>query len=223
MTLAEVIEYVGSLTPAQRASFQRRLVPFLFDDKHLLDAVLGAMWRAGRIEDIVRICSSLQRSAARAERWTPEVIARLGVDNDKTIARSLRLSPSAVAQKRRRLGIPRSPASRLNARRWSPDEDALLGTMSDRELGQALGASTDTVKRRRLALGIAPMWFEKSKPKEPKLLAGARYFIELRAGASIAQLARRHKADPATIRRAIMRYEYRARKPSQRLTRPSPA
>lgn len=54
-----------------------------------------------------------------ARRWTPEVIARLGVDPDGRIARDMGLTNAAVRQKRLKLGIrravpPHRPARRQN-------------------------------------------------------------------------------------------------------------
>ena len=87
--------------------------------------------------------------------WTRGAVARLGIDTDTAIAAELEISVSAVAQRRRRLGIPLSPRSRRKPRRWTPAEDALLGTMTDREVAREVGVSRGAVEGRRLELGVA--------------------------------------------------------------------
>lgn len=52
-----------------------------------------------------------------SDRWTPEVLARLGREPDTVIARKLGMATSSVLSKRRRLGIPALPDARWRGRR----------------------------------------------------------------------------------------------------------
>lgn len=86
----------------------------------------------------------------RPRRWTPELVARLGREPDRKIARELGIAETSVHKKRRRHGIPPFQAKR----RWTPEELALVGTAPDDEVAPKLGRSPAAVanarrKRRR--------------------------------------------------------------------------
>jgi transposase len=141
-------------------------------------------------------------------RWTPETIARLGVDTDTEIAADLQVTVSAVAQRRRALGIPRSPGAALQPRVWSAAEDRVLGTASDREVAEQLGVSVETVERRRVHLGVEA-FNAVSTRRDPRKLSGARYLAAVRAKVPIADIAREHGISAATVRKALQRYNAR--------------
>jgi DNA-binding CsgD family transcriptional regulator len=105
--------------------------------------------------------------------WTHQLVARLGIDTNTRIADKLNISVSAVAQRRKKLGIKRSPLARLEGRIWTPAEDALLGTMTDREVARELDISRSSVERRRIGLGI-PGFDGRGHPRRPADLTGAR-------------------------------------------------
>jgi hypothetical protein len=141
--------------------------------------------------------------------WTPETLARLGVDTDSKIAKDLGLSISAVSQRRRALGIQRSPGAALEARTWTAAEDALLGRETDLAVGLRLGIPPAAVEQRRLRLGVAGYGVDPSLFQEPADLAGAEYDRAHRAGETLAEIARRHGVDRKTVERALLRYERR--------------
>lgn len=157
--------------------------------------------------------------------WTPGVIARLGKDTDAAIARKLKISVSAVSQRRRRLGIPRSPQSRRESRRWTPAEDALLGTMSDREAAREIGVSRETVEGRRLELGVPSFGpaYRRGGLRRPADLAGARYEAARRHGQTVVEIARQYRVSASAVRKALLRYERRAAAERRRRARPERA
>jgi hypothetical protein len=135
------------------------------------------------------------------------VIARMGVDTDTAIARELGVSISAIAQRRRRLGIARAPDARLNGFPWTRAADALLGEVPDREVASELGISLVMVERRRLALDLAGANGRGiGRRKQPAKIAGAKYIKAYRAGARVADLARKHGRSTTAVRRALARY-----------------
>ncbi|HWM94150.1 MAG TPA: hypothetical protein VN493_25560 [Thermoanaerobaculia bacterium] len=77
----------------------------------------------------------------RPRRWTPELVARLGREPDRKIARELGIADSVVNKKRRRHGIPPF----LAKRRWTPEELALVGTAPDAEIARKLGRTPQAV------------------------------------------------------------------------------
>ncbi len=83
--------------------------------------------------------------------WTPEDDTLLGTMTDGDLARRLGISLTAVAHRRRRLGIPIRFAHRLP---WTPEADALLGTDTDTAIAARLGCSVATVCLRRQKLKI---------------------------------------------------------------------
>jgi len=171
------------------------------------------------------------RETATAKRRRParrgaprNVIARMGVDTDTVIARELGVSISAIAQRRRRLGIARAPGAQLNGFPWTPAADALLGELPDREVASELGISLVTVERRRLALDLAGANGRGlGRRKRPAKLVGAKYIKAYRAGARVADLARKHGRSATAVRRALARYLRRVesdhRGPRRRRTR----
>jgi len=141
----------------------------------------------------------------RRDSWPQKMIARLGVDTDTTITRELGVSISAIAQRRRQLGIARAPAAKLNGFPWTPAADALLGELPDREVARELGISVATVERRRLVLDLSGVNGRRRR-KRPAKLAGAKYIKAYRAGARVADLARKHGRAATRVRRALARY-----------------
>jgi len=77
----------------------------------------------------------------RPRRWTPELVARLGREPDRQIARELGIAESVVNKKRRRHGIPPFQEKR----RWAPEELALVGTAPDAEIARKLGRTPQAV------------------------------------------------------------------------------
>jgi DNA-binding CsgD family transcriptional regulator len=77
----------------------------------------------------------------RPRRWTPELVARLGSEPDRKIARELGIAETSVHKKRRRHGIPPFQAKR----RWKPEELALVGTAPDAEIARKLGRTPEAV------------------------------------------------------------------------------
>ena len=146
------------------------------------------------------------------------MIARLGIDTDTRIARALGITISAVAQRRRALGIGRSPRAQLEGRAWTRTEDRLLGMMSDREVAEEIGVSLASVERRRLALRI-PAFHMKGAVRKLERLAGARYIQAYREGVTISGIAREHEVDRSSVSKALQRYQRRLFEASQRATR----
>jgi hypothetical protein len=167
--------------------------------------------------------ANIRRSivSREATRWTAKAVARFGVDTDTAIARDLGVSISAVGHHRRALGIALAPATNFTGRTWTPSEDRLLGKVSDPEAARKIGISRWTVERRRLALGIpAGDVRKRGERSNPRDLAGARYFKERRAGATIRAIARSYGIDRSTVSRALRRYEARLRERQLRARRP---
>ncbi len=139
--------------------------------------------------------------------WTPEMDARLGLDPDGDLAEEWGIDVAVVAYRRRQLGIaPPSPG-----RQWTPEEDALLGTMSDRDLGSRLGLSRPAVELRRLVLGIKA-YASTSKTLDPQELTGAGHAAELRDGARITDVAKKHSVARGSVLRAVQRFRLRTRR-----------
>jgi hypothetical protein len=65
------------------------------------------------------------------DRWTPEILARLGREPDMVIARELGISVPSVVSKRRTLGIPALPDARWRGRRRA-DRRGRAGARSKR-------------------------------------------------------------------------------------------
>jgi hypothetical protein len=150
---------------------------------------------------------------APGDKWTPAVIARMGVDQDTAIARDLGCSISAVSQERNKRGIARAPAAALQPRAWTRIEDKLLGTMSDVELAAELNISKASVERRRVELGVAA--HGAGVQMDPSELTGARYVADHRAGMAVADIAHKHGVSRSTVAKAMKRY--RAREQAERV------
>lgn len=133
---------------------------------------------------------------------------RLGDVTDTLIAKLEGVSVSAITQRRRRAGIARARDPRHVI--WNADAESMLGMLPAREIASALGISRDTVARRLAALG-AQAYGSPRPRKRLGVLDGALYVREVRAGARIADVARRHDRSHATVRLAIARYELRRR------------
>jgi hypothetical protein len=218
MTLVEIVAWLTAAQQDQRRRVLRRLVATTATDEALMRTVVSAIARAGYAAELSDVVSRIRAAAdPRPSPWTPAVIARLGVETDTQIARELRLSVSAVAQRRRQLGKPRSPRARLDGRRWTATEDRMLGTMTDREAAREIGVSVESVERRRVALGI-PGWAQRGEPIALAKLAGAKYYEARAKGDQLAQIARRHKVSRASVAKAVQRYERRKARP-QRVAR----
>lgn len=89
---------------------------------------------------------------ARNHRWTPERLSRLGTEPDARLAHEMGLTPGAVSDKRRRLGI----APHVGRRRWEAAELALFGKLTNREIAAQTGRALNAVHLKRRGLGVAP-------------------------------------------------------------------
>jgi len=85
-----------------------------------------------------------------ARRWTASELALLGKMTDDYVARKLGISTTAVAQKRKLLGI--SPFA--NRSRWGATDLGMLGRYSDQEVASITGRKLDEVRSKREALGL---------------------------------------------------------------------
>jgi DNA-binding CsgD family transcriptional regulator len=116
---------------------------------------VGCVSRKRRILGIPPV-SGRSGSHPRAYPWAPEELASLGRVSDRTLARTLGLSPRTVATKRQMLGIPpwrpRPPAVV-----WTPAMRRLLGRVSDSEVARRFSISSSTVVLERRRLGIPPV------------------------------------------------------------------
>ena len=91
---------------------------------------------------------------SKLRRWTAEGDALLGTERDAVIATRIGCLPSAVADRRRKLGIPRSGIRAPRANAWQAEDADLLGTASDAEISRRIGRSAEAVQARRRKLGI---------------------------------------------------------------------
>ena len=85
-------------------------------------------------------------------RWTPEIVARLGIEPDAIIGAELGLSAGTVSAYRARHQI-KAKASIRKKIRW----DLViknLGKVSDSVLAKKLGVSKQTIANKRASLGI---------------------------------------------------------------------
>lgn len=101
--------------------------------------------------------------------WTPAEEKLLGTASDALIARKLGRTEDGVAERRRKLGIPKSDDKRP---RYTATQDRLLGTMPDEELARRLGRTQPAIQFRRISLGIPKFNPRRSnwKPDEESLL-----------------------------------------------------
>ena len=111
---------------------------------------------------ILQLRRELDRPApnTRAWRWTSERVAQLGKMPDAELAEEMEITPSAVARKRRALGIEAYCPKKL----WTEAEVALLGTASDRDVATQLGRSDGAVKAKRQGLQIPPFFHRSGLP-----------------------------------------------------------
>lgn len=93
--------------------------------------------------------------------WTSEIDSRLGRESDTAIAHDIGLTPTAVASRRRKLGIPAAPRIRTGPRPVQEPEQpwrALvrdrLGVVRDTDLAGEVGVSPTAVSQYRASLGI---------------------------------------------------------------------
>jgi hypothetical protein len=92
--------------------------------------------------------------------WTAEDLAMLGKLSDHEVAKTLGLSPSTVARKRRILGIP--PFVPRPATLELPEEGlSLLGQLSDAEVAQRYGYTKEQITNKRKDLGIPPLSYRR--------------------------------------------------------------
>lgn len=85
------------------------------------------------------------------QRWTEDVIARLGTAPDTTIAVEIGITRQAVRLFRERRRIP----AWSELKEISEELIARLGTASDVALAEEFGVSSDRIARKRVELGIA--------------------------------------------------------------------
>ena len=91
---------------------------------------------------------------SKLRRWTAEEDALLGTERDEVIAASIGCLPSAVADRRRKLGVARSGIREPRANVWKAEEISLLGTASDAEIARHIGRTIMAVKLRRQKLRV---------------------------------------------------------------------
>jgi hypothetical protein len=89
--------------------------------------------------------------------WSPENLARLGKEPDRTIANSMGLTSAAVGHMRRKLGIP--PRSKPQPR-WTKAMISRLGKEPDAVVAGTLGIGFRAIVSKRRSLGI-PGWRKK--------------------------------------------------------------
>ena len=89
--------------------------------------------------------------------WPPGIIARLGKETDRAIAKSTGLTASTVGDRRRKLGIP--PLVKPKPR-WTKAMISRLGKETDAMIAHTYGLDFYVVKRMRQGPGI-PGWRKK--------------------------------------------------------------
>jgi len=88
-------------------------------------------------------------------KWSQSEVDLLGKEKDENVAGKIGISTSAVASKRRELGVPPFRSSKKRPqRKWSERELSLLGKVSDTELAEKLNVSITTIGNKRRELGI---------------------------------------------------------------------
>ncbi len=89
--------------------------------------------------------------------WTEWLEDQLGTVSDKAFVslHNLRISPSAVAFRRRELGIPPAEHSKQKTE-WTEAMLERLGRAHDRVIAQELGLGYDNVASKRRMMGIPP-------------------------------------------------------------------
>src|SRR2546430_15911941 len=92
-----------------------------------------------------------KRYTRKFEPWTRKEDQMLGRIPDAELARKLKRTLAAVAQRRSKRGIPKANAQRHY---WDRKQEALLGKLPDEKIARRLGRSLFSVKVRRIRLGI---------------------------------------------------------------------
>jgi hypothetical protein len=85
--------------------------------------------------------------------WTDAEEALLGTKPDKTVARLIGRSVTAIQVRRGLKGIP---ITNPKHKPWRAEDEAVLGTRPDRQIAMLLGRSLIAVKTRREMLKIRP-------------------------------------------------------------------
>jgi len=88
-------------------------------------------------------------------KWSPSELSLLGKEKDQNVAEKVGVSTSAVASKRRELGIPPFRSSKKRPPRvWTKQEISELGKVSDTVLAAKLNVSITTIGNKRRELGV---------------------------------------------------------------------
>jgi hypothetical protein len=96
------------------------------------------------------------QEAHTPRRWTPEEIALLGVESDRSIAKATKRDISTVRMKRVSLGIPPIRSRGIGPLRWGPSDLAFFRFgYSDKDIAKFLGRPIKEVKAKRAELAKA--------------------------------------------------------------------
>lgn len=140
------------------------------DPDHIIAADLGITRSAVAHARRYRAIAAPPRSPnpkyvdGRGTKWTPEAIARLGIDSDTNIAADLGLDHATVAAYRERRGIapaPRRPTTPMPS--WLEVVRERLGMVPDRVLAEEVGVHPQRVSQARARRGIPALRSRKTK------------------------------------------------------------
>lgn len=142
----------------------------------------------------------------RGRWWSPEEIAMLGKMSDRSLARELGLSTSAVADQRTRRGIPpwRKRPPRIV---WTKAMLRQVGKVPDEQLARRYGISGASVLQKRRQLGLPPVVERKAVEHTPELLAALRL--------PLSEARRRTGLNTNAIRALQQKYGFRPPRASQ--------
>jgi len=97
----------------------------------VIDLLAEPTREIGEISSSAAVCLRKELKIAHPQRisvWTPEVLARVGEEDDRILAKELGLKSCTVAAKRRKLG-----RLQRRVRRWTDEDWALLAEIPDDE------------------------------------------------------------------------------------------
>src|SRR5262249_47764415 len=86
--------------------------------------------------------------------WTRKVLALLGTDHDKVIARTIGRTRSAVKAERLRRRLPPFSGWSGHGPAWTAEHVAPLGTDTDAAVAKKIGRTRRAVSQKRAALGV---------------------------------------------------------------------
>jgi hypothetical protein len=100
-------------------------------------------------------------------KWTPAALKLLGTDTDAAIGAQMGLTADAIAQMRKRRGVPAFDTAKGAQRAWTPADVAMLGTAKDDDIAAALGRTRKAVIDARKRNNI-PRYAPPKPAAEPK-------------------------------------------------------